>query len=496
FETLDMTLQEGQYRASIPAAKITDRGFDYYYAASDLAGNREQTPEMTTLSLPVVVPSPGVVGAQALSTGKNQSAYQLISFPLDLDNPAASAVLKDFGRYDTAKWRFFELASDQTYREYPGEIYSGTGYWFLTTIGSKKLSTGSGKTKTTNQAVEIPLHAKWNLIGNPFNFTLPKTNLKLQVDGEGKNLILRSFGPEGWNNPVTFPVNEIVPFAGYAVYGDLSGSGKLIVDPRMSTGTTQKASPDDVEQLMEWGVHIIAQSQNVKDGDNYFGVHHKALRGADEFDVMEPPVIADYVSFYFPQQDSEIPFCIDVRPTLQEGESWVFQVRSSIPDIIKLTFEGVEKIPEEFHIYLIDQSNRIMQDIQEQPAYTFAPLAGEKPKTFQVLVGRAEFIYAQADAFNVIPENHELAQNFPNPFNPTTSIIIGIAQADYVTLTIYNLLGEKVKNLLNNEWKTAGFHSVVWDGQDDEGFRVSSGIYIYQLDVGTKRVVRKMVLAK
>ena len=124
------------------------------------------------------------------------------------------------------------------------------------------------------------------------------------------------------------------------------------------------------------------------------------------------------------------------------------------------------------------------------------PSTDERPRQFQILVGQSSFIEELSKEMNLFPEEYELVQNYPNPFNPTTTIIFGLVEAGSVSLQIYNLLGKEIKSVLNDEWFTAGYHQVVWDGRDMNGFKVGSGIYIYQLCVGNKRIIKKMVLAK
>lgn len=94
-----------------------------------------------------------------------------------------------------------------------------------------------------------------------------------------------------------------------------------------------------------------------------------------------------------------------------------------------------------------------------------------------------------------IPASFELKQNYPNPFNPSTIIKYQINQTGIVNLTIYNLLGEKVKSLVN-ELKTPGNYSVVWDGKNDIGNRVPSGVYFYKLEMDGVSLVKKMMLVK
>ena len=93
------------------------------------------------------------------------------------------------------------------------------------------------------------------------------------------------------------------------------------------------------------------------------------------------------------------------------------------------------------------------------------------------------------------PVKFVLENNFPNPFNPETTIKYGIAKTSRVTLTIYNVTGQKIKTMINEE-KQPGLYSAKWDGKNDPGQKVSSGIYIYRLQSGNYAAAKKMIFLK
>ncbi len=93
------------------------------------------------------------------------------------------------------------------------------------------------------------------------------------------------------------------------------------------------------------------------------------------------------------------------------------------------------------------------------------------------------------------PEQFQLAQNYPNPFNPETTIQYRVAEASRVTLKIYDLLGREVRTLLDDV-RPVGTHSLSWDGRDDRGRLLASGVYIYRLRAGEFSDVRKMTYLK
>ncbi|KPJ63503.1 hypothetical protein AMJ44_14390 [candidate division WOR-1 bacterium DG_54_3] len=94
-----------------------------------------------------------------------------------------------------------------------------------------------------------------------------------------------------------------------------------------------------------------------------------------------------------------------------------------------------------------------------------------------------------------IPSQYSLSQNYPNPFNPDTRIEYSLPQDSQVKLTVYNTLGQRVKTLVNEEQKS-GFHTVRWNGENEEGRDVSSGIYFYRMVAGNFSQTKKMVILK
>jgi hypothetical protein len=93
------------------------------------------------------------------------------------------------------------------------------------------------------------------------------------------------------------------------------------------------------------------------------------------------------------------------------------------------------------------------------------------------------------------PAEFELYQNYPNPFNPETRIEYTLKKAGHVTVHIYNVLGEKVKRLLDQD-QSAGFYQINWDGKNDKGKSVSSGLYLYKLEVNGFSQAKRMLLLK
>ena len=94
-----------------------------------------------------------------------------------------------------------------------------------------------------------------------------------------------------------------------------------------------------------------------------------------------------------------------------------------------------------------------------------------------------------------IPTKFELSQNYPNPFNPTTTISYSLAKSETVKLTVFNMLGQNVAELVNKK-QQAGNYLIKWNATNNSGIHVPSGVYFYRLEAGSFVKTNKMILLK
>lgn len=117
------------------------------------------------------------------------------------------------------------------------------------------------------------------------------------------------------------------------------------------------------------------------------------------------------------------------------------------------------------------------------------------PGYFDNIVVNPLVTSVEDNANAVLPDGFYLEQNFPNPFNPETQIAYQISSGNYVTLSIYDLLGRKINTLVSKE-QSAGSYTVSWNGTDELGNNVPTGIYLYTLSTGNFTASKKMILLK
>ena len=135
---------------------------------------------------------------------------------------------------------------------------------------------------------------------------------------------------------------------------------------------------------------------------------------------------------------------------------------------------------------------------------------GDKRSSFPISIEEVVLANAEAQAVSAVvrtttlsdwkqtPTQFHLSQNYPNPFNPVTDIRYQITDSGspvHTTLKIYNILGQGVRTLVD-EPKHGGYYTVTWNGMDNSGFRVASGVYFYRLASGDYVDTRSMLLLK
>jgi hypothetical protein len=437
-----------------------------------------------------------------LPAGTDQLSYNLVSIPFILDDGRARTVLvDDLGPADSTEWRFFEyVTADQQWAEYPNtsNFEPGRAFFLIVSDAGKYIRSGAGTTVATVCPDTIALQPGWNLIGNPFNFNVDDFEGLIPINFLNQ-LTVYSYEKIGWN--INLP-NGIEPWRGYAVYvqplDPLQPIYLLVIpkaiNPQSGKAAAVTAAPD------EWTMQITASAGLAKDEINWMGVKKNAAAEYDANDLFEPPVIGKYVSLYFPHKEwTTLPqnYTADYRPLAADGYVWDFEVATAKGhEMVTLNFDGMDEVPAGLEVYLIDEQLGAARNLRQNPSYSFRANSDGGKKTLRVVVGSRNYVETNSNDVTLVPAAFDLAQNFPNPFNPETVIRYSLPEAATVTLEIYNMLGQKVRTLVDHTQQAADFYSLSWNGRDDNGKALASGVYLYRLSAGSYVNTRKMVLMK
>ncbi|MFH1843254.1 MAG: T9SS type A sorting domain-containing protein, partial [bacterium] len=329
------------------------------------------------------------------------------------------------------------------------------------------------------------------MVANPFNISVEHANLSLDSDTDvlGSGDMYKYLS--AWS---VWDAGNIDPWGGFLVYTN-DGNAQLLIDPGLPA---VKSAPVKSPAPL-WAVNIDARVGQAVDAYNAARVMPEASLTWDNFDGPEPPVIGKYVSLSFPHPEWDEParnFAVDARPVPEDGDIWDLEVRTNVQDMVHLSFSGLESVPEEYQVWLHDELLEMNINLRETTRYSFVGTSEQYSRRLKLVIGNADFIRTEMPAGELMPQRVELSQNFPNPFNPVTTIKFGLPREARVRLNIYDVRGRLVTKLLDNKLIPAGRHAEVWDGTDRSDRRVASGVYLYRLQVGDAVKTQKMVLMK
>lgn len=188
--------------------------------------------------------------------------------------------------------------------------------------------------------------------------------------------------------------------------------------------------------------------------------------------------------------------------------------------VLHLTWDEPEQTVDHYRIEVVDtdlladpvtssqyftyaRRNEFSQELSEDHSYLFrvqgvTPYGSYSPASDSTSLYIVEGGQTTRKLAETQPTAFSLSQNYPNPFNSSTAIhyqVPGAAGSIETTMTIYNILGQEVRKLVNNAMPP-GQYTAVWDGRDESGNEVSSGHYLYLLTSGKHRMSKKMLLMK
>ena len=507
-DSVIMTISSGKYSGSIPAAFVTDTGLLYAIIARDSYGNKNRHEGTCSITLPAGEISTADIAGNPFQSGFPRGEWRMFSVPVKLDNDDVSQVLSDFGPSGDETWRLFAGPDNDVSTS--ARFSPGKAFWFkhLLGEGGKQVSLGLGKT-TNLEDGKITLLSGWNQIGNPYMFAV---NWAEDTDALQNNQIvgpIRYDGTQylGVNQAIAAPITELLPFDGYFVYNRSLSNQILTINPVHSDQIAKIAiSPISENRTdKDWHIQFLADAGIYKDSYNYIGSLSDASDYDDLYDLPEMPVMGQYVSLFFEHEDNNgnmRKYTIDYKEFSEDGYVWTMYVRSNNQGYQNHLKWNRINFPENYKLDILDVThNRIVP--VEDGIYEFANRSEKYPVIFVVIAGEDNFVRKTLeDEINKLPSVFDLDQNYPNPFNSSTKISFRLKQQSQISLAIYNILGEKVKTLMDNQIYPTGMSDIDWDGTRDQGGVVSSGVYFYRLFIhderGTGSFVRsrKMILLK
>ncbi|MGM0589960.1 MAG: cadherin domain-containing protein [Bacteroidota bacterium] len=410
--------------------------------------------------------------------------YRLIGLP-GADEFALDEIFA--GKYHD-EWRaFFENGSTTDfYDEFDPEtnrlkFEPGVGYWVL----SKKLQDLKGKLSAVQTDEKdrfgIPVHEGWNIITNPFQSPVKWSDVQV----ENPSITVSLFGYQ-----TQFTQAETMqPFTGYYFYND----PQVAVDTLYIPYTEIEKREEDTEQpvasktMQEQTGELVVQATFKSGLQNrvrfVFTEHGQDRRYRD----YHPDLSMARRGMLIKQEESErIAYTSIPQRYEQEGNESILQIKGNVGDRVRLNL-SMQALSDQAALLLVNpvtHQSLLLDQVEPQAKFTIT----EPLMSLTSYVGDRDEL--QEIQERLLPQQIQLEPNYPNPFNPITTIRYSITEATNVQLDIFNVLGQRVQTLVSQN-QQPGWHVAQFDGA-----RMASGMYIYRLRVGNKVLTKKMMLLK
>ncbi|MBU8920231.1 MAG: VCBS repeat-containing protein, partial [Bacteroidales bacterium] len=521
---------EGVYpEASIPGSMVGARGVEYWVDVETETAHLSDPPAAPSLyprAISVMVQD--LVEPSVHAGGEGASAYRMMSIPLQFKEDftgTIEALLSDqpeFGPYDPVKWRSWAyLPESGTYGELSDQSFAqsfrpepGRAFWLISRA-DHRISTApvSGLSTPTGTLFALELASGWNMIGSPFAFPVSWDSVRVDTLYMSEAVGVSVDPPIGWDSGYSNEVSTMEPFDGYWIYNRADDPVTLYIpDEEAEVGVSH--SPLAVAASGEdFRVFLHVTSGDHEDFSTFIGTSTQAVRDLDRLDRMKPPPAPGQgISLYLVTRGAGercYRLSADIRSNPASGnewgEVWAFDVMKSVSDntagdAVTITVNSIKNLPADADIVLVDRTLDRQIALGEDVEYTFYLdsrdyVATEEETRFRIVLGSESFVQEEAARLSEMPGQAALYQNYPNPFNPSTIIRYDIAESGMVSLRIYNVTGALVK-VLEARHRDRGRYEVGWNGENNRGEQISSGIYFYRLTAPGYSRTRKMVLIR
>jgi hypothetical protein len=441
---------------------------------------------------------------------------------------------------DDAEEMRYTRSGDNRSRETRGynsvitQMHLQAGSYFIVVDGSKKTGwfDAAGEYRIDIQAFAYA--APSNLTG-----TLSDNNVELAwtaptiIDGtlSGYIVVKNGFPVPGLVTTTSFTDTDIV--AGYnyqyaiiAVYDDMAGISYPSNIVEVTTGSpVEDYVMDSFEDYSNFSIDFEPWTNLNLDGANSYGIEGfewDNMAESHSFMVYNPTSVQPAITIPQLQARTGSKFAAHFGSENVANDDWIISQELVLGSNSSLNFfaktftsqYGVERFRVAVSTTDTDPASFTYLDSDTLHAVTkwrqyIYDLSDYDNQTIYVgihVTGTEGFIFMMDD-FNVRSEDAgvdnennpefvtELNGNYPNPFNPTTNISFSLAKDAKVKLTVYNIKGQRVKTLVNEEMK-AGKHSIQWNGKDNSNRQTATGVYFYRMETDNFKKVNKMLMMK
>ena len=358
----------------------------------------------------------------------------------------------------------------------------GRGFWLLATSAWTPSRSVPTVDLEGDGTYRLALHDGWNIIANPLGADVEWSAVQATND------ITQDLWTWGGSFRET---NDFVSALSGQAYYFLNDAGldALRVPYPGAPGTLAEAPPEAGPALT-----LAAYQEGVRVSAVRVGTNAEARAARDAHDQFAPPGHFEEASLRLVNDAVDATYtelAAEYRPANQPGYAFDLTLRGAPGQTLQLRAEGLDAFTGQ-QVVLLHPETAQTYDLRSRATVPVRLTAAATD--FKLLVGSSAFIDGERQ--QVLPEEVALLPNYPNPFRGQTTLEYALPEAQTVELHIYDVLGRRVRTLVSQERQRAGQHRISWDGRNDAGEAVSSGIYLGRLRVDGRVEVQRMVLVR
>ncbi len=483
-----VAIDDSTYQASIPDSLLTVRNFRSWVVSVDGmhydAISNYDTPALEFGENELRMDDSSAISRFPEGVLKNR--WRMVSWPAELLNGDLKNSNLENG------FVFYDRDPVTNTLSKPDTIIAGKAYWFKHHYADNVVFSNHNTDGTAVPLVDYNINLKegWNMIGSPFSFPV-----SVKVKEDVSTPLLYTYGyndsteTDGWTEPTT----TLYPWSGYAVYSDREKI--LMLQPFESP--VEESREAGRGALPDWVLNLKLKSRNYLDYSGLIGRRELGQEGEDDLDVPALPTIESFVAVRTEiNGNGDFNYGSDIRSLEEFNGVWNLRLISDgISGPYTFTIATQSDVPSGLDFALLDIPNKnVIRNIFSESIIINESLGSGYDIT--ILAGDQQYVDDMIrQILEDIPNEFSLSQNYPNPFNPTTKIDFALPRSADVSITIYNLMGQKVNVLMNSNLEY-GYHTVIWNGLDQFGRPVSSGVYFSELRTRSFRQTKKMLLLK
>ena len=402
---------------------------------------------------------------------------------------------------DPVEWSFLSCVINEIMSD-PASVSDADGEWFelynpsndTLNLNGWTISDRESDTHTITSNVSIP-PLGYAVFGGNADYN---TNGGVNIDYEYSGISLANGSDELILMLPTGTGIDSVAWDDGATFPDPAGASMYLIDPdldnNIGSNWAESSAPYGDGDLGTPGF-ANQSSSYPPDSFNYISTPSSGLfRGQATIDSI-PAEAGDWIAAF--DEDSN---CAGANILVIDNNISYINLNIYGDDMTSHDIDEGINVGEVFSLHLWDSSHDVIYEFSESFDCWYnnngAPMTncGDINTVYDFVEGN-DAPELSIDEPVVVPALFSLYQNFPNPFNPITTLYYDLPKNIFVTISIYNILGKQIKVLVNTN-KEAGYKSVHWDAKDSMGKPVSAGVYLYQIQVGDFVQTRKMILLK